>query len=257
MSTSNPKQEKENKKEEARKDLHLEFDPIPFKSVGKSMRLTNRDLSLLIKSALGEIFHDLKGVYVGCQPGCQLFAQLYFQDNQNPVPEGKIKNLINIFENNSANSMYEKQKMLNNRFKGKQYQLTDETKTLLKDIMYGGHNIKDNVFNNNVTEVKSPASSFYNAQATNNMVRVSGIDLAKIVRKIFGKKMIVETTTDDGKTVNKMAECLYEVRYSGVNAVEPTIFMINIEQFDINAIQELSNKEIPTAYGTQTGYAMY
>ena len=45
-------------------NAYIEFTPLAFNSFGSFMRLTNKQLSLMIKEHYQTVFHDLCGVYI-------------------------------------------------------------------------------------------------------------------------------------------------------------------------------------------------
>lgn len=247
----------------------LEFTPETFKAFCRVMRIRNDELARLIKIKYADVFHDLKGVRIQFVYG-KFVTEFYFENNNEPVPEGKIKNLENLSSPTiSGSNLFLKNRQLQHRVNGEKFTLTEQTKILLADVMYGG---KDNNKPNskkwleNVTEICTPvpANPFYTTKnAAIVMVRVGGIDLNRVLRKVFGTKMVIQTEqvkTDDGVAdANTYAEAWYRPKFDkivpGSRTPEP-LFTINIDQFDKGQAVEMTINENPMM-AQHNGVSMY
>ena len=239
----------------------LKWDPIPFTSFGKVMRTNNKRVSSWIKHYYQQTFHDLKGIYVSYDPSRGVFpVDFYFSKNSLPCPEDKIENLLDITVPTSGHdttrNFFWKKQIIDNRSSGKKYELTDQTKILLSDITMGGkaNGPTNKIWNRPdvVTQFTQPIyDNSYNNRAVEILVRVGGIfDFRSILRKLFGRAMVVETTaqideTGKPKMKNITASALYEAHYIKPILNSTCEFIMNIEQFDEEQVKKLNLEENP------------
>ena len=244
-------------------NAELRWDPLPFNAFGKVMRTNNKKVSTWIKHYYQQTFHDLKGVYVSYDPSRGIFpVDFYFSKNSLPCPEEKIENLIDVTIPNSNHdprrNFFWKKQIIDNRSAGKKYELTDQTKILLSDIMMGGKQVNgptSKIWNRQdvVNQFTQPVyDNSYNSRAVEILIRVGGnFDFRSILRKMFGRSMVVETVavldeaTGKPKMKNTVAKALYEAHY-----IKPIInnsceFIMNIEQFDEEQVKKLNLEENP------------
>ena len=229
----------------------LEFEPIAFEAFGKTTRINSYKLAKLIREMFQKKFHDVIGAYVGFD-GRNFNTTLFFQNNTDEVPEGKIKNLVNYQTNEGVNknSIWEQSQMLKRRSSGKTFELNDATKVLLSSLMYGGANANkpNNTkrWNECVFERRIPApTSLYQFGAENIVIGVTNIDIKLVLHMLFGPTIVTSTKYDqDGSVYNTQSkEAYYEVRY-GKGMPDGSI-MINIEQFDRQKVEKLIREENP------------
>ena len=240
-------------------DAYIEFTPLAFNSFGSFMRLTNKQLSLMIKEHYQTVFHDLCGVYIAYtgNPNSPFTTEFYFSKNSLDIPENeadhKIQNIkdLTITDKNHTNLFYQK-RALDMKLAGERFTINDETKVLLSDIMWGGRaaNKPNNPkWDNYIQEIKAPVQqqSLFHPTAFNVMVKVSGcFDLHKILQKILPKTMVTSTTVDEnGKITNYLATSLYEVRFIRFTRNDPFMFIMNIEQFDKKEVEKMALNENP------------
>ena len=235
----------------------LVWTPANFVSFGKLMRTTNRDLSLAIKNYYAQTFHDIRGVYIAWD-GVNFSVDMYFSKNMEPKPADKIDNLIDITAApKSGASLYALKQAVDNKTAGKRYTLNDQTKLLLSDVCFGGknnakpQNIK--FWQSRIREVWIPATdTFYNPRAGQLILSVTGcFDLHRILSKMFGRRMVVETllakeeNSNNTKVQNRTSDAAYEARYIRPVVNEPYTFIMNIEQFDKSAVERITTAENP------------
>lgn len=245
-------------------DEYIKIQPEPFKAFGKTTRMNSADLSRKISAMFSAYFHDFRGTNIIPAPNGQFVVELFFSKNKEDLPKNKIKNLDNLIDNSNRNvDCFYMQQVINNRRIGKLYTLNNETKLLLSSFMFGG---KDAAKPNNkkvwdnesyVKEIHIPTSNPY--YRNNNMeevlVRVTGLDIRRILQAIYGNSMITGTTRDaDGNDVNHYANAHYEIRL--LKMMPDGTFMVNIEQFDDEEIKKLFAKENPSM-PQYTGVKMY
>lgn len=233
------------------------FSPYTFKSFGSIMRLTNQQLSIIIREYYQKIFHDLKGVYIGYQAGQRspFNVVFYFTKNIAEMPEGKIRNIDDLSKVDKNANMFLKNKALQNKINGNIYAINDDTKVLLSEIMYGGKNEKSNNPKSNkwkqctISRWIPSNDAMYRPGAGELWIGVHGcFDIRLILKKIFEDTMITYTKYNrsaDGSydAENFTAACMYEARF--VKWVNPNVFVMNIEQFDAKAVAEFAIADNP------------
>lgn len=238
------------------------IEPTPFEAVGKLARIRSDDFAKKIKSAFRTTFHDLVGVNVSAVNN-NILTDFYFEDNTAELPKGKIKSMVNINTNNNhTTNLFDLQTIVNNKFTGKVYKLNNATRLLLSKFVYGGPNRSkpnnlnrwENESSNEciVTQVKMPAPM----GGERIILKVSNLDTNKIAQAIYGNKMVTNTIKDreDGSELNVVSDAMYNVRYAGLVKYDNTgLFNIIIEQFDPEAVKELTAKEDPTFFNSMTG----
>ena len=251
-------------------NAQIQFDPIPYTAFCKIMRMDSQQLSLIIKESYAKIFHDLRGVFLNYVPGSRhpgIVMDMYFSKNAAPKPDDKIANLQDLTDvNRRKATTFEKQQFLNNLSGGKKYVLTDQTKILLADIMYGGKQAKENRPDNNrwatiSQQIWQPTQDqLYRPNSGELMIKLSGVfDIYSVLKKIFGKRMITRTeacvdqSTGKAAMKNTQAECKYEIRFIKYSINKPYTFIVDIEQFDNQAVEEIVVRENPAQRFIQTG----
>lgn len=240
-----------NGKKDIKESDIVTFEPIPFEAFGKTTRINSYKLAQIIREQFQKKFHDVIGAFVG-YAGNNFTVTLFFQDNPDQIPVGKIKNLVNYQTNDGVDrkSLWEQSQMLKRRSTGKTFALNDATKLLLSDFMYGGKGANkpnnEKRWTESTFERRVPApTSLYQYGAENIIIGVTNIDLKAICHKLFGNTIITSTKYDeDGTAYNTQSNgAFYEVRYS--KPMPDGSFMINIEQFDRQKVEEYTKNENP------------
>lgn len=257
---------------------YMDFDPMTFTAFSRITRMSSKELCIMVREYYSKTFHDLCGVNLfylkNNQPtnqpnvnnnnnnkNIEFMFEFYFKKNDNPVPEGKITNLEDLTKSSDpshANNYYYQKQILDNKASGKHYTINNETKLLMKDITIdednnGTHTLSpnSNTWNRLITEVVEPTIDWsYNRRGVDLIVKVSGLNASKILYKVFGNVMVIETNNvekDDGSvvTVNKTAHAMYAIRYMEPVKYDPNAFIVHIEQFDENKVSEFISKERP------------
>ena len=270
----NEKKEEELKKEKNPADYsifngseYMAFEPDVFSAIGKVMRINSAELAKRLYARFRQTFHDLKGVYIApVMNNMTAFnVEFFFQRNDAECGSEEIPNLENLATNNSkVTDVFERQKSIQNRKIGKTYALNNETKLLLSKYMYGGadYNKPTNgkIWNNDniVKEVHVGGNgygAFHQYGTEYFLLRVSGLNLNVLLAELFGKNMITKTISDgNGEDTNFSVAAAYQATF--VKNCPDGTFMINITQFDRQAVEEEYIKEnpIPQGYG---GVQMY
>lgn len=235
----------------------LEMEAEPFKKIANVTRTNTKSLSLLIKSKFKPIFHDLKGVFIQYAGNNMFLTSFAFEYNPSSCGPDEIRNLIPV--NQRADNKYrggdlfDQNRRLQERYSGKTYELTDETKLLLAPFMYGDakqNHYKSKNWNSRITEHKEStnlsAPFMYQQQTERVYVVVQGIDLLKILRLIYGNKMVSNTVIDEnGKLKNNLAKAFYNIRFHKMDPDNNLSAIISIEQIDKEQVEEQIQYEAP------------
>lgn len=240
----------------------IEFEPVVFECFGKTTRIKASELSRMIRAQFQKKFHDCIGANI-IYNGQQFDVLLFFQNNDKPIEDGKFKNLINLqtVEGVKKTSIYDLNQVANRKKNGQTFTLNDETKLFLSDFMYGGRNanpVNDKGrWSKYLFERRTPASTMmYQYGAENIITAVTGLDIKVICRKLYGNIMITSTGYDENGTPYNVQtkNAYYELRYG--KPLGSGDFMINIEQFDRDKVEELNQIENPQIIQS-SGVQMY
>ena len=252
----------------------LTFEHEEFKAFGRFTRITNKDLSLLIKSYLTTILHDLRGVMIMFD-GVNLDTRLYFQKNTAELPNNKIPRIVDLTKPSNDKSIFARQKAIYNAKNQNIYTLNDATRVLLSDFMYGGRDAnkpKSNRWNDNINQMDMMNGlqqtnpnylQFYAQNVHDIYVEVKGIDLNRLIKVIYGNEMVIGSTIkhskDSGdKVINHMSSnAMYMTRFAKPSNREPGVFYIQIEQFDADSIEAISDSEDIRIFSAPNGIQFY
>lgn len=253
-------------------DTIISFEPAKFKTLGKIMRVTSDVLASKIREAYSTVFHDLKGVNLVLNHN-NIEVEFYFENNPEEVKDGSIKNLINLMDTSKPSGSGTKnllamRNLLQNRVAGHHYEINDETKILLADIMYGNReallpsNKSAKFWEAHIHEMPPIIDNNMFVKSNNavrNFVKVTGIDIHKVLRKLYGADMVINTTiNDDGKEINSHANAMYEIRFiKYLNNGVPNVMVLHIEQFDVAAADEYARRENPMPGFQQQGFMFW
>lgn len=248
---------------ELSENARLKWTPYPFKPLGRVARATSSAMAATIRQYYAETFHDLRGVNITYEPMNRVFVtEFYFGKNLAPKPENKIENLVDLMAptNTNRDNLYYRRQVINNRISGKHYTLTDQTKLLLSDVMYGGRKANkpnNKVWNRAIQEITVPsANATFNPKSVELLVKVAGcFDFNKILYKLFGPDMMVgiEVYNDPANSGNanntrgkiNMAHAVYRAKFEKYYPNQPGVFIMNIEQYDEDKVRELTLMENP------------
>lgn len=233
---------------ELESELRLEWEPHPFEAFGKTTRIKLSELAASISEQFKVSFNDYLGTNINFN-GRNFDVTLIFEKGKS-AGEGKIDNLVD-FKNNTGfdkKNLYSSMTYLNKKTSGKTYELNEETKEMLSDIMYGGRKAKRD-WSQLVNERRYPAPiGCFQPGAENISIMVTGIDINRLLQLYFGNTMVTSTIETEDGVFNKKAPARYNIR---VGKYLPNgEIMLNIEQFDFNKVQEMALKENPTIPNT-------
>lgn len=242
---------------------HLDFEPLQFKNFNKMWRTTNKELCAAINAKFRNTFRDFRTCMIRFYNG-KFYVEFYFQPNAESVEDDKrLKNVVTVGKENIKNekSFLPGMAAIQQKSTGQMLTLNDETKLMLAPLMCGGkdHNMPENkkVWNNNIipcdfTQQQFNPNPFLRMNSHQFFLRVVNIDIHYLLRELFGRALVAETVPD-GKGGNKniTADAYYEARFIRALA-EPEVFLMNVEQFDVETVKELllkSNPQIAYASG--------
>lgn len=287
LNINNVKETKEENKKEQKRDLgygitsdcKISFgDNADFKSYGRIMNTTNKDLSLLIKSYFSSILHDLRGVSINYSPnpngtGFYFDTRFYFQNNAQNLPEGKIRSILDLTKpRNNSNSFFDGQQAIMNAANQKIFTINDATKVILSDFIYGGrksNGYKSGNWNNHISSMDMMNGinrlnpeylAFYPNNAHDFYVEVKNIDLKEVIRAIYGNTMIVGSSKkqdSDKETYYKSKSAKYDIIYNKPSKIDTRVFHMNIIQFDPDAVNMLSAGEDIRLFTAPSGFQFF
>jgi hypothetical protein len=243
----------------------IKWQPTPFIAFGKTTRVNSAELAHMISTEFKKTFHDLRGCNIIALPNNQFAVELYFEQNTEPLPEGKIINLKSMIDpvNTGDNNLYYRQQVVQNRKSGRTFTLNNETRLLLSRFMYGGKNANkpnDKKWNSEavVKEIHIPANDPYMYRGRNierAMLRVTNLDLRRILQELYGHDMVFKTVADADGDMNYRSIAYYEPRF--IKANTDGTFIMNIEQFDKKEVENIITRENPIPQYAFLGVRMY
>lgn len=241
---------------EVNTNIKLEFTPSPLTSFVNTMRINSDELAVKIRQAYASVFHDLKGVNIVYLNGDRFNVEFFFEINTEEVPANSIRNIVSLTKANTVdNNLFYRQQAIQHKIAGETYTISDETKALLADVMFGPkeqYHPKSKKWASHIKEFHVSANEYstplYRSGAERIYVRVTDIDIRKVLRKIYGKKMVISTVPridDSGNEYdeNLLADAYYNIRYVGNK--NQTVFTVHIEQFDTKAVEQFQADKFP------------
>ena len=207
--------------------LRLVIEPQPFDGVMKSKLTTTIALSKTVNQLFRPIFSDYEGCIIAPDAYGQLQVSLYFKDKGYSGREDVIKSLIPVTERVKGTSAIDRIMQMNLRNSSKAYDLSKETKDILSEFFYTRGNAKVN-WNQHVVE---QTERQYNGQLI--YVKVVGLDLVRLVRKIYGGKI-------DGSRIDYNISIIKPIG-ADMNGFNQN-FLINIQQLDSKEVERLANE---------------
>lgn len=207
--------------------MRIVIEPLPFDGVMKSKLTTTIALSKTINQLFRPIFSDYEGCIIAPDSYGQLQVSLYFKDKGITGREDVIKSLQPVIERVKGTSAIDRIMQMNLRNSSKAYDLSKETKDILSEFIYTRGNAKVN-WNQHVIE---QTERQYNGQII--YVKVVGLDLVRLVRKIYGGKI-------DGSRIDYNISIIKPIGtdMSGYNQN----FLVNIQQLDSKEVERLANE---------------
>lgn len=210
---------------------------LKFEGDMKTNIISTMDMADIISSLFSPVFSD----YCGCRicvndgkavpairdsmPIGTLYVDLFFKD-QGEASKGMWKNINLTGTNDNGHARTDlgyRFQMVNGRQKdGRMYDVTKATFEVLEEFMLTGSKTK---WNSHVFEATTSMSVYGKEEV---VVCISGVNLNKIVTKIYGEK------TEDGRYE-------YITSPSTVIPSKPQEFILQVCQLDLAAVRNLQN----------------
>lgn len=171
----------------------LTVEPIKFNNTTEGQLTTSASICSLVNSLFSKICHDYKGSIIVPNGTGQLSLTLFFTDNGQVVGDSKFKNLVNINAPNPNENRVDRMNRYMSSYRNRTYDLSDDTKDLLDEFMIKPANARNQKFNWNRHDINNaPVKETINAVnggfGNQIVVSVDGIDVMKVLKKIYGKK---------------------------------------------------------------------
>ena len=200
-----------------------------FDSLLKSKITTTFDLAKTINGLFRPIFSDYEGCLIAPDQFGVLQLSLYFKDKGDPGTS-QIKNLESVIQKADKSDAMARIRNINRMNSSQKYDLSDLTKEALSEFMFGynpNNNQKIN-WKQHVTELTERQQ--YNAYSV--YVRVSGLDIMKVIKKIYGNKL------ENGSYIDYQATIIKPTVANNAGGVNSN-FLINISQLDTKQVEKL------------------
>ena len=207
-------------------------------------RVKMSDLATDISAMFKSVFNDYLGTNIEFN-GRNFAVTLLFEKNKS-AGEDKMENLVDFKTNTGFDkkNLYSSMTYLNKKSSGKTYELNEDTKKALSKIMYGGPDAKRD-WSKLVTERRYPtAGGYYQYGSENICIMVTGIDFSRLLQLFYGGVMVTSTVKNEDGVFNEEAPARYSARIG--RYLPNGEIMLNIEQFDYNAVQTMTMQENPT-----------
>lgn len=223
---------KVNNTEKAKASIEV-VDHLTFEGNMKTNFISSIDMAEIISSLFAPAFFD----YYGCKvhindgrnpivahtmPAGALYVDLIFKD-QGASPEGSKawKNIIARGSKDSENSDLASRYMrVNGSNNGRAYEVTKKTYEALEEFTVNGQRTRWA----ELTQEISTSMSIYGKEEV--VVCVTGLDLNKIITKLYGDK------TQDGRYE-------YAVQPSTIIPSKTQEFVMQVSQLDLSTVREL------------------
>lgn len=238
-------------------NARLQWTPNEFSILFNETRKSSIELAADITSKFKQTFHDIAGSFIYCDRGV-IRIRLFFEYNNNPLPEGKIHSIVDLTEPSTVytNDFYNKNQVVQNKINGKKFTLNKATRILLSEFVYGGK--EANKSNSNkwdkmikecpveVSTMQAPYPIYRPNNAHRIFLAIDAIDINKILQKLYGDIMVSSTKfNSSSEAVSKTSKCKYKTRYlepgTRTNEIMIGIGVINIEGIEEKFYKEHNN----------------
>lgn len=227
--------------------ITIDCEPyLPF--VAMNMR-TIIDADTLATEISSRLFRKIFFEYVGCsiEFGPTMLSNgvpildltLHFNYNPELDTKGKLRNIINAADPSAVkneNSMFKKVNVVQKRYEGTSFILNNETKEILLSVMrqdLGPRSVEDGKWKKAISMISVPAGNGYQRGAEISYLKVCGLNLNEVAKKLFGPTMVTSTVKEEGRVINKTAEARYQV---SVHDIKPNgKIVLEVHCFDDTA----------------------
>lgn len=208
--------------------LRINIEPLEFDGVMKSKLTTTIALSKTINQLFRPIFTDYEGCIIAPDQFGQLQAALYFKDKGMNGREDSIKTLIPVTERVQGTSAIDRITRMNLRNSSKSYDVSKDTKEILSEFIYTRGNSKVN-WNQHIVEQTEQAYNGYSIY-----VKIIGIDIVRLVRKIYGGKI-------NGSRIDYNISVVKPIGMDMTGGANQN-YLINIQQLDSREVERLASE---------------
>ena len=208
--------------------LRINIEPLEFDGVMKSKLTTTIALSKTINQLFRPIFTDYEGCIIAPDQFGQLQAALYFKDKGMNRREDSIKTLIPVTERVQGTSAIDRITRMNLRNSSKSYDVSKDTKEILSEFIYTRGNSKVN-WNQHIVEQTEQAYNGYSIY-----VKIIGIDIVRLVRKIYGGKI-------NGSRIDYNISVVKPIGMDMTGGANQN-YLINIQQLDSREVERLASE---------------
>lgn len=208
--------------------LTLNIEPLEFDGVMKSKLTTTISLAKTVNQLFRPVFSDYEGCIIAPDQFGQLQAALYFKDKPMVTREDSIKTLVPVTERVQGTSAIDRITRMNLRNSSKSYDVSKDTKDILSEFIYTRGNSKVN-WNQHIVEQTERTYNGYSIY-----VKVIGIDLVRLVRKIYGGKI-------DGSRIDYNISIVKPIGMDMSGGMNQN-YLINIQQLDSKEVERLASE---------------
>jgi len=207
--------------------LRMEVTPLKFDGLIKSKLTTTISLGKMIYDLFKSTFPEYEGCVIQPNQYGILQVTLYFKDNGKLTNHKAVKAVAPVGSSQARNSAYDRIASLNQRFSSKKFELTKDAKDILEEFYWtkGNQKVQWNQF---VTEI---VSQDYNGYSVH--LKVTGLDITKILRKIYGSKV-------DGSRVDYAVSIVKPIGMDGTGLLQN--YLISIQQLDTREVENLAKE---------------
>lgn len=208
--------------------MRLNVEPLEFDGVMKSKLTTTISLSKTINQLFRPVFVDYEGCIIAPDQFGQLQVALYFKDKGQPMNTESIKTLVPVTERVQGSSAIDRIMKMNLRNSSKSYDISKETKDILSEFIYTRGNAKIN-WNQHIVEQTERNYNGYSIY-----VKMIGLDLVRLVRKIYGGKL-------DGSRIDYNISIIKPIGMDVTGGMNQN-YLINIQQLDSKEVERLASE---------------
>lgn len=228
--TNNMNYQNQNERmEENYAPLEMDIVEQEFDGVLKTKLTTTTDLAKTLNKIFKPVFSDYVGSLILPNQMGGFDTVVYFKDSG--IKDERAKAIQHLVQqaNNGQLTMSERIQNINTRYRNKTYDLTRDCKDVFKEFMITERNNNKKInWNRYVVEKTEPNYNGYSVY-----VQLNGIDIMKIIRKLYGG------TSKDGKRIDysmRLERGLGVVNNNGLY----TNYLVSIMQLDTREVEKIA-----------------
>lgn len=167
-----------NNQQQKREPLNLTIEPVEFDGLLKTKFTTTVELAKTVNEMFRPVFSDYEGCLILPNQMGGFDTIVYFCDKG--IQDERLKALRPVVQQGNLN-ISQRINNLNRRYQNKTYELTEDCKDIFSEFMVKERNSNKVRWNQLVVE---KAENNYNSCTIH--VQLNGIDIMKILKKIYG-----------------------------------------------------------------------